>query len=132
VDAGAVRIVVEVADGAALPPPGEGVEVSLELALRPTALLVPLEAVVIDGDQSSVFVTVREAAGLRARRRAVVLGARRDGWVEVIEGLREGERVAVDGVAFLADGDRVSEVRDARPPTPPRWEPAVEGERVRP
>lgn len=132
VEGGAVRIVIEVADAAALPPPGEGAEVSLELALRPTALLVPIEAVVIDGDQSSVFVTVRQDAGLLARRRAVVLGARRDGWTEVIEGLREGERVAVDGVAFLADGDRVSEVRDQRLPTPPRWEPVVEDESVRP
>jgi multidrug efflux pump subunit AcrA (membrane-fusion protein) len=39
--------------------------------------------------------------------RAVRTGQRRDGAVEVTEGLAEGERVVVSGAGFLSEGDRV-------------------------
>jgi HlyD family secretion protein len=42
-----------------------------------------------------------------ARRRAIETGERREGRVEVLRGLAEGEEVVVGGGARLSDGDRV-------------------------
>jgi len=131
VKAGALWVRIEVADAAKLPSPGEGVEVSLELRERPSALLVPVEVVVMGGGYSAVFVTERQTEGPVAHRRQVVLGGRRDGWVEVLEGLRGGDRVVVDGVAFLAEGDRVREVAAERLQVPP-WESTADGETAPP
>jgi len=45
--------------------------------------------------------------GGRARQRVVKTGHRRDGQVEILSGLKAGERVAVDGAGFLTDGAAV-------------------------
>jgi len=42
----------------------------------------------------------------RLERRPVTTGARREGWIEILSGLRLGEPVVVGGVG-LAIGDRV-------------------------
>ncbi|MEM9558376.1 MAG: efflux RND transporter periplasmic adaptor subunit [Acidobacteriota bacterium] len=114
VEAGALRVSIAVTDPSSLPTPGEGVEVFFELAERPQALVVPLEAVVTSGERSAIFVVERRADGPTANRRQVVLGGRRGQRVEILDGLRPGDRVVVDGVAFLADGDRVREVQAPR------------------
>ena len=44
---------------------------------------------------------------LTVRRQTVKTGVRRDGWVEVTEGLEAGQRVVVAGLQGLRDGDRV-------------------------
>jgi RND family efflux transporter MFP subunit len=52
-----------------------------------------------------------------ARARSLKLGLRVDGQVEVLEGLREGERVVVDGALTLREGLEVEVVEPAgRPP----------------
>jgi len=56
----------------------------------------------IDG-RDVVFVVDSE----RAERRAVGIGAARDGIVEILSGLSSGERVVVEGGESLQDGDRV-------------------------
>lgn len=72
-----------------------------EQAAAPRArILIPEAALADDG---SVWV-VRDGV---ARRRAIEAGERRDGRVEVLRGLAEGEEVVVGGGARLSDGDRV-------------------------
>ena len=66
-------------------------------------LVVPVTATRDDDGQAIVFVVDQDAV----ERRAVSLGGRAADVVEVLAGLREGERVVVDGPADLADGDRV-------------------------
>ena len=66
-------------------------------------LMAPSAAVRSDGGQTVVFV-VRDG---RVERRAVALGATAGGRVEIESGLRDGERIVVEGSATLADGDRV-------------------------
>jgi membrane fusion protein (multidrug efflux system) len=48
------------------------------------------------------------------RERAVRLGTRQDGFVEVIEGVTPGERVATSGLAQLQDGAAVATAAPAR------------------
>lgn len=44
----------------------------------------------------------------KALEREVVLGLRDADWVEILEGVSEGERVVVDGAGFMTDGAAVS------------------------
>ena len=100
---GTVPVVVEVTADAALPAPGEGVELRVELDPRPQALTVPEEALVEGG---AVYVS----EGGVARRRTVTTGSRSGGRVEVLTGLSPGDKVVVGGAALLSDGAKVAEV----------------------
>jgi RND family efflux transporter MFP subunit len=70
-----------------------------------SVLAVPQEAVVFRDGRPAVFVLAE--GGEQVALRAIATGRRRDGMVEVTEGLAAGERVVVAGAGFLEDGDRV-------------------------
>jgi membrane fusion protein (multidrug efflux system) len=84
--------------------PGMFMTVKLQGEVSP-ALLVPESAIV--PEQGNVFVFVVENG--EATRRAVKLGKRRPGVVEVVEGLKEHERVVIEGTQNLRDGGPVHE-----------------------
>ena len=105
---GTVPVVAEVTEGASLPPPGEGIEVQVELDLREQTLTVPEEALVISEGGTSVYV----AEGGVARRRTVTLGGRADSRVEVLNGLSPGDKVVVSGAALLSEGTKVEPVEE--------------------
>jgi RND family efflux transporter MFP subunit len=109
---GTVPLIVEVTEPDGLPAPGEGVELHVELDLRPQALTVPEEALVVAESGSAVFVVDRKQ-GLVARRKAVETGARGGGRIEVVRGLDPGEKLVVSGASLIEDGDAVVEVKDA-------------------
>lgn len=67
------------------------------------ALVVPEEAIVPEQGRAYVFVVDGEVA----YRREVALGRRKPGEVEITSGLKEGERVVVDGTQNLRDRARV-------------------------
>ncbi|WP_135466283.1 efflux RND transporter periplasmic adaptor subunit [Crenalkalicoccus roseus] len=75
------------------------------LAEAAPVLAVPQEAVVFRDGRPAVFVLAE--GGEQVALRAIATGRRRDGMVEVREGLAAGERVVVAGAGFLEDGDRV-------------------------
>lgn len=108
-DSGTARVVVEIADDLALPAPGQGVEVDVVLELREAALTVPVEAVVIEGGGHHAFVLTASGDESRAEARRLQVGRRSEGRFEVLDGLREGDRIAVRGAELLADGQRVIE-----------------------
>ncbi|HLO64290.1 MAG TPA: hypothetical protein VK165_15135, partial [Azonexus sp.] len=67
--------------------------------LEPTATLrVPAAAVFLFGKQRYVF--VEEAAG-HYRRQAVEAGAERDGLIDLTSGVKEGDKVVVEGSLHL-------------------------------
>lgn len=83
-------------------PAGMFMHVEVVLEERP-AVLIPEEAVIAEGERTFVF-TVRDQ---HAERRAVRLGKRIAGTVEVLEGLTAGEPVVRAGTQRLRDGAEV-------------------------
>ncbi|MEA2875853.1 MAG: rane fusion protein heavy metal efflux system [Hyphomicrobiales bacterium] len=67
------------------------------------APVVPIEAVIRDGDQAAVWV-VREP--MLFHRRKVKLGLERDGRVQVLEGIAPGENVVGRGAVFIDNESR--------------------------
>ncbi len=101
---GTVPLVATVTEDFDMPPPGEGLELKVWLLGKSDALTLPEEAVMLDGGAASVFVLDPSGAGYQARRQFVQPGSRAGGRIEILDGLSGGERVAVRGAAFLADG----------------------------
>jgi hypothetical protein len=79
---------------------------------RGEAATVPANAVVLRDGFPTVFVV--DAAGI-ARAQRVRTGARSGDALELLDGPKSGQRVAVRGAGFLADGDRVRVVADNAP-----------------
>jgi len=83
--------------------PGMMLTVGIETAPR-MSLSVPELAIVGEGERRYVFVLDE---GNRARRTEVRTGLRTAGRVEILEGLRPGQRVVTEGVVKVADGMQV-------------------------
>jgi membrane fusion protein, multidrug efflux system len=72
------------------------------------ALTLPEEAVVVDGNQSYIFIVTQRDDGLRAARRNVSIGRRSLGYVEVLSGVSEGDSVVIRGVQKVRENSLVS------------------------
>ncbi|MGP1683608.1 MAG: efflux RND transporter periplasmic adaptor subunit, partial [Giesbergeria sp.] len=99
--------------------PGMFARVTLELARRSGALVVPEEAIVPQGEGAIVFKLVAAVDGSSVAQRApVALGLRGDGFVEVTQGLAVGDVVVTAGQQRLQKGATPVSVAGtaARPP----------------
>jgi len=85
--------------------PGMLLQVTLSRPER-QALLLPEIAVVQVGTDSYVF---RVTADNSVERADVKIGARREGLVEIVQGVKAGDRVVVDGTGKLHPGSKVVE-----------------------
>jgi membrane fusion protein (multidrug efflux system) len=95
-----VRALLANEDGALKP--GMFLNVSLANDER-DALVIPEEALTPEAEKQYVYVV----ADGRASRREVRIGGRRPGTVEIIAGLKAGERVIVEGTQKVRDGAAV-------------------------
>lgn len=77
----------------------------IEVLLRPKTLFVPKEAIISLNGKDRIFVIDSEN---KASERIVKLGLRNDAGVEIIEGINEGDRVAVTNLARLKPGMAVT------------------------
>jgi multidrug efflux pump subunit AcrA (membrane-fusion protein)/Cu/Ag efflux protein CusF len=96
-----VPVRIELANPGGLLKPAMYAQVSLPTSARGAVLAVPQSAVIDSGTRQVVLVQVGEG---RFAPRDVKLGARGDGYVEVLEGLQEGEKVVTAG-NFLIDAE---------------------------
>ncbi|MCU0951568.1 MAG: efflux RND transporter periplasmic adaptor subunit [Burkholderiaceae bacterium] len=92
--------------------PGMFARVRVVVADRPSAYLVPEEAIVPQGDSFFVF---RVVDGV-ARRVPVKLGVRRDGQVELLDNVKAGDRIVTAGVRVQRDGQQVRVLGPATAP----------------
>jgi RND family efflux transporter MFP subunit len=90
--------------------PGMFADVSLRIAGNPNALIVPVEA--IDRGASGISVLV-VGTNDTVERHAVRTGLETPNEVQILEGIRDGDRVIVGNLASFEPGQRV----DARPST---------------
>jgi membrane fusion protein (multidrug efflux system) len=86
--------------------PGLFARVTVLLQLKEDALTVPEQAIVPQGDSQFVFKIVDG----KVQFTEVVIGARREGRVEIIEGLTAGDQVVTAGQLRIRDGSAVSVV----------------------
>jgi membrane fusion protein (multidrug efflux system) len=86
---------------------------------RVDALLLPEQALVPEQDRQFVFVVVAAGDALRASKRAVTIGRRQPGIVEIVDGIAIGEQVVVEGTLKLRDGAPVTLPQRAEGQTAP-------------
>jgi membrane fusion protein (multidrug efflux system) len=84
--------------------PGMLMNVQLEQSTR-QALQVPELALDQLGEQAFLYRVV----GDTVEHVPVKIGARRPGWVEILDGVKAGDRVVVEGIVKLKDGARIAE-----------------------
>ncbi len=89
--------------------PGLFARVGLILELKPDALTVPEQAIVPRGDSQFVF---RVNDG-KVKQTEVKIGTRRDGRVEIVEGLGAGDTVVTAGQQKIRDGASVQVINGA-------------------
>ena len=83
--------------------PGMFARAQIETSRAP-AVVVPEAAVVSREGRPQVFTLADDA---KVEQRQVETGMRRDGFVEVLSGLKPGERIVLAGAGYLRDGDLV-------------------------
>jgi RND family efflux transporter MFP subunit len=88
---------------------GETVYGRIVTAVHPRAVVVPVNALVPDGEGYRVFVV--DSAGI-AHARPVTVGARTEALAEIVSGLTAGETVVTRGAYGVEDGARIG--RDRR------------------
>ena len=93
------------------------VSIDIEVARRPDALVLPVDALHDAESPDATIATVLGFDNGRAVSRSVRLGLRSGGWVEVLDGLHAGDRViAAAASASVASGTRVRAAPPAAAP----------------
>ncbi|HUP65579.1 MAG TPA: efflux RND transporter periplasmic adaptor subunit [Thermoanaerobaculia bacterium] len=100
---GTVKITVEAIDPPAAARPGAFVAVDIVRGTRTEAMVLPRESIVRELQEAHVFV----ADGNVAKKRPVTLGIEEGDVVEVLSGVRPGEKVIVAGQGGLKDGSLI-------------------------
>ncbi len=100
---GTIKVTVEVRNPPATARPGDFAEIRVVTESRAGATLVPKAAVITDRGERVVFV----ATDSTAERRVVQVGFEDDTNAQVVDGLRPGEPVVVQGQRSLKHGQRV-------------------------
>lgn len=87
--------------------PGMLMRVILQKNPRQT-LVVPEEALIVDGNENYVMRIIEADGNLRVERAVVTLGTRQFGNVEILEGLNGGDRIVNHGALKLRPGAAVT------------------------
>jgi hypothetical protein len=85
--------------------------------------VVPVLAVTRQGEESFVYVVLKQNGMAVAHRTSVVLGDAVGNNYSIVSGLNTGDSVIISGTQFLVDGMPVMPL----PPTPPAQGPAASG-----
>jgi cobalt-zinc-cadmium efflux system membrane fusion protein len=73
-------------------------ELRIPMASNAKAILVPEESVVKEAEQNYLFVQTSDST---FERRDILIGSTSDNLVEVKEGIKEGEKIVINGVFYL-------------------------------
>ncbi len=109
-----VRAVIPNEDGALKP----GLLMNIVVYKNPRqAILIPEEALVKRADKNFVYVIAQDGGKIVVAETTITLGARKPGTIEVLSGLKAGDKIVVHGTQKLRDGADVSiraeEIEDA-------------------
>jgi membrane fusion protein (multidrug efflux system) len=104
---GTFRVTAEITDHGEMLKPGLFGRVGILYDLHEDVPVIPRSAVITEDELSHVFVINDEGS---AARRDVQLGYEREGLIEVMVGLAQGETVVTAGKGSLSDGSQVEVV----------------------
>jgi RND family efflux transporter MFP subunit len=105
VDPGTAAVPIRLAFAASdVAPVGTPVQITIDAEEHRTAVLVPAEAIVHEGDEAAVFIV----KGDKAERRVVTVGINDGAHAEITSGVKAGEPVIVKGQAGLPDGATIT------------------------
>jgi membrane fusion protein, multidrug efflux system len=93
---------------------GETVFGAISVGVRPSAIVIPSDALVPEGDEFKVFVV--DGAGI-AHERDVKVGGRSSAGVEITEGLQAGERIVTYGAYGVQDSAKVVQLAPGKAPS---------------
>jgi len=96
--------------------PGMFANLDLTLQIKEKAIVVPESAVLSSGDRTIVYIVDNQD---NAQVRPVRLGIRQAGMVEVLSGLKAGERVVAEGIQKVRPGGKVKAADTPAPTTAP-------------
>ena len=85
--------------------PGMFGKITIPGLVHSNVLVVPERALVMRGDQKTVYVVTSEN---KVQQRVLKLGYVGDGWAEVTEGLQDSDRIVVAGHNKLKDGSSIN------------------------
>ncbi|HMG71672.1 MAG TPA: efflux RND transporter periplasmic adaptor subunit [Gemmatimonadaceae bacterium] len=87
---------------------GETIFGQISTSVHPRAIVIPVAALVPEGDGFKVFVVT---TGNIAREREVTVGRRTEASAEILSGLAAGERVVTEGAYGLEDSVKVAQAK---------------------
>ena len=96
-----VPVRVELTNPGGLLKPGMFAEVEMQASAKGQVITVPVSAVIDSGTRQIVLIQLKEG---RFEPREVKLGARSDNYIEVVNGVKDGEQVVV-AANFLIDAE---------------------------
>ena len=99
---GTIKVTVALSPGKGFRP-GAFVRVGIQTDKKMDAILIPKRAVLEEDGLSYVFVTGKDSA----TRTKVKLGYQREGMVEIVSGVNEGQSVVVAGQGALKEGTKI-------------------------
>jgi membrane fusion protein (multidrug efflux system) len=90
---------------------------------------VPEIALLEEGNASFVFIAVSDGkGGQKAKRVPVSIGARRDGFAEILSGIAQGSPVITEGLVGLRDGQPVKPMGAGAPTRPAEKKVGAQGD----
>jgi RND family efflux transporter MFP subunit len=95
-----LSVEAEVANPDGLLKPGQFATVRITQSVPENAVMVPVEAVKTEGESNSIFV-IKDGA---ARQQRVQLGLLENGFIQVKQGVNEGDIIATSDLNALSDG----------------------------
>lgn len=109
VQSGTVKVTIEVFDSTRKLKPGMFVETRIVVSNKPDALVVPRKSISYEQNQPYVFVF--NFRGMQVSKHSIKTGISEGDYIEVVEGLNEGDRIVTVGVEGLKDEMKVRVVR---------------------
>lgn len=101
-----VKIDIDNGDGDIKPGMIANVIISTE---KVEGIMIPIDSIMDDADASTVF--VYNDASKKVEKREVVVGAVFEDYIQILEGLEDGEEIVVNGQFGLLDGEEVNAKR---------------------
>ena len=103
VQSGTVKVTIEVFDKTRKLKPGMFVETKVLIRNNPDALVIPRKSVSYKQNQAFVFISQRQGMQVQVNERLIKTGIAEGDFIEVLEGLEEGDHIVTVGVEALKD-----------------------------